>query len=351
MVSPAASLHLVRSLTELYENAEARVLASVAKYAARGLDAPDYLQRRLAEVRLLEKELRKVIADLNGDGPDEVAKAILAAHELGSADAVKELQAVGITESLSSFQTEASLRAMLALSEKVSVALQSTHLRILRQAVGDYRTIVAEAAGESLSGSMTIRQAAQAALDRFADRGITGFVDAAGRSWNLVSYAEMSMRSATGQACVQGALDYYAGNDQDLVIVSDSPEECELCAEWEGQVLSISGGDPAYPSVDDATEAGLFHPNCTHDLGLYTPGLTRPMTGTANPDGYADRQQQRYLERGIRQWKKRDAVAIDAQASAKAQAKVREWQAKLREHIDKTGMVRLRYREQISKAI
>jgi hypothetical protein len=175
-------------------------------------------------------------------------------------------------------------------------------------------------------------------------------MDTAGRRWDITSYAEMAVRSATGQAAVQGHINRLTDNGYDLVIVSDSPEECELCRPWEGQVLSVSGQTPGYPTVADATAAGLFHPCCTHTLGAYIPGLTRPMQGTENPQGYEERQQQRYNERMIRRWKRREAVAITDKDKALSTAKVREWQARQREFIEATGRKRLYYREQIKRA-
>jgi len=44
-------------------------------------------------------------------------------------------------------------------------------------------------------------------------------------------------------------------------------------------------------------------------------------------------------------------VALDDLEAAKARAKVREWQGRLREHTEAYDLRRLRYREQITKAI
>jgi hypothetical protein len=133
-------------------------------------------------------------------------------------------------------------------------------------------------------------------------------------------------------------------------MVTDSPEECELCRPWEGKVLSSSGTTPGYPTVAEARDAGLFHPGCTHDLALYTPGLTRKPTDTDNPAGYEERQQQRYIERGIRQWKKREAVAVTDEAKALATAKKREWSGRMKRFVAEKDRLRQRGRESIGSA-
>ena len=96
---------------------------------------------------------------------------------------------------------------------------------------------------------------------------------------------------------------------------------------------------------------GLFHPNCA--TCLIRTAWAHGGLGVAHSDLgiYEARQQQRYLERGIRVWKTRQAVALDDSAARAAQAKVREWQGRLREHVAANGLKRLSYREQIGKAI
>jgi len=115
-------------------------------------------------------------------------------------------------------------------------------------------------------------------------------------------------------------------------------------------VLSLTGRTPGYPTVDQARAAGLFHPNCRHSLGAYIPGLTEPMRQTRDAEGYQERMQQRYMERQIRKWKLREAVALDDEARRQARAKVREWQARIRQFVAEHDRKRLYYREQIGKA-
>src|SRR5690606_5493901 len=155
------------------------------------------------------------------------------------------------------------------------------------------------------------REAAQMALNRFADAGITGFVDRAGRRWDIASYAEMATRTATGRAAIQGHTDRLTAPGYALGNGSDPPDWCSVCRPWEGRVLSLSGVTPGYPTLAEAQGSGLFHANCTHSLSAYIPGLTRApeRRRLANPEGYEKRQRQRYNERQIRKWKRREAAA------------------------------------------
>ncbi|MBM4686482.1 hypothetical protein GS532_22725 [Rhodococcus hoagii] len=85
---------------------------------------------------------------------------------------------------------------------------------------------------------------------------------------------------------------------------------------FEGQVLSLSGetGTVIRPSavggrgvkvrikatLEQARAAGFQHPNCGHAVSAFVPGASRTFKTEPNPEGYEATQQQRAMERGIR---------------------------------------------------
>lgn len=218
---------------------------------------------------------------------------------------------------------------------------------------------MARVSGGVLLGTDTRRQASQRALDQFAQRGITGFTDRAGRSWELGAYAEMAVRSVTARAAIEGHIDALTEVRIGLVIVSDAPLNCPLCEQWEGEVLTLGPEQGPHTvrvkhtiqptqllartrtvavhiagSLTEARATGLFHPNCRHSLAAYLPGVTsRPPHHATPGTTYADTQRQRAIERHIRAWKRRQAASIDEKAFRAAGAKVRQWQAAMREHV------------------
>jgi hypothetical protein len=247
--------------------------------------------------------------------------------------------------------------------------LRGTYTPILRWALDAYRTVVAAYSSGALAGTHTRLRAAQIAWEELIGRGITGFTDKAGRRWELASYVEMAMRSTTAQAAVEGHLDRLREAGINLVIVSNAPQECVKCRRWEGKVLTRTGPEGTRTiqaehgirdgvmvdveiagTVTEAILAGLMHPNCRHSLSAYLPGVTRPMTNTADPQGDKDRQRLRALERKVREWKRKEAGALDEPSRKRAAAKVRAWQAEIRHHVDETGLIRQRQREQIGVA-
>lgn len=346
MVDPDELVRLSRRLEQLYADVEVSLLRYIAKRLARGLGDDDWAVKRLGEAGVVRSRARRIVSSLQRERDKEVVRMVVAAHAAGAESAART---TGIAATIATVDSEAASRALVhALSGNLSQA----DLRILRSADDIYRRVIANVTARGLADEFTRRAAAQAALDMFTDTGITGFTDMAGRNWSLTSYAEMACRTAVNSAARQGVFDELRAEGRDLVIVSGSPACCEMCAPWEGEVLSIDGMTPGYPTLAEAEAEGLFHPNCSHTADPFIEGLTkRGTTQRGDPERYAARQEQRYLERGLRQWKMREAVAPDDAAAARAAAKVSEWESRLRQHITANDLKRLPYRERIGEAI
>jgi hypothetical protein len=369
-VSPADGEDLARAVGAIYRDAEAALLEILARALREGIDSPRWAELKLRAIGDVRRAVEQVTDALQHDASGAIGQAIHDAYQRGDRSAIADLM-------LPEGQRAAALRALpnAPMADRLAAAAvaeqQPVYRRILRAVPDAYRAIVARVSGGTLLGATTRRQAAQRALDAFAQRGITGFVDSAGRSWEIASYAEMAVRSATGRAAVQGHIDRLEALGQQLVIVSDSPLECPLCRPWEGEILAINGAPGPHTlrlpdarqvgvtravhvagSLPEARAAGLFHPNCRHSLSLYLPGVTTRPEAPPHPAGatYEDTQHQRYLERQVRFWKRRAAAAMDDPARARANARVRAYQARIRELTAAKDLPRKRQREQISAA-
>jgi hypothetical protein len=358
-VSPDDGAAHASAVGDIAARVELWLLEQLAEVLRTGADRDDWAEQVLTRIRLWRARADSGVAGAAAELQEAVADALFAASSEGHALALVDLPD-GVR------QPPAPARAVLAsadtLGQALSTALQSTP-RLLEQIL---RETVAAGALEVTGGKVTRLQAAQHTLDRLVGQGIKGFRDSAGRNWSLTSYVEMAVRTESGRVAVDAHMDALAAAGQDLVEISDSPRECSLCRPWERKVLSLSGqvGAVLLPSeVDDRTirvdvagtlasarSAGLFHPNCTHSARLYVAGTTRK-PAASDPDGYDAKQRQRSIERHIRDWKRREAIALDDAAAARARAKVRDWQQALRDHVDEHDLKRLRRREQIGVAL
>lgn len=249
---------LAATVVAHYQEAERQLLARIARNLARGIDSPTWVVDKLAQMKAYRREAQALLRDLEVKAKTGIGTAITDAYSRGGLAAVADMAGMGqrVVEPLGG------LRAVQALASETIGNVVATHPGILRSVMDVYRSVIAESSSGVLLGNQTRRQAAQTALNRFARKGITGFVDKAGRGWSMESYAEMATRTGCGRAAVQGHVDRLTANGLDLVIVSDAPKECPICREHEGHVYSLSGASAEYPSLDSARAAGLFHVNC-----------------------------------------------------------------------------------------
>lgn len=356
---PELTARLAREVQRLYAEADLEMQTAIARQLGLGIDDLGWAELKAAEVARVRKALTETIDGLEDKAPAAITEALTKAYAAGAAAEATVKGEFGRNSG----------RALQSLVKETLNVLNAPNSPILRLALDDYRSIIAETTTRVNMGTMTRRQASQAALDRFASKGIKGFVDSAGRKWEIESYAEMAVRTASGRAQIAGTLDRMQLRGIDFVIVSNAPEECKACRLWEGKILSVSGngvgkqeGFRVVGSVDDARRAGLFHANCRHNLSAYVHGLTDPPTHTVDREGDEERQQQRKLERRVRRVERRVAVRkafLKGSKEVTPDDRMRlrmlldqrdKTIAELDDFIDQTGRKRLSYREQITEA-
>lgn len=362
-VSRQTAEGLATEVASHYARAEVRLLRLLAKHLEAGHDAPDWVEAKLAELQVFRRRAGAVVLEARQQAVGELVKALSRAYLRGAASGNSDAEKL-LRRDLGDLPVSHAERAVAALVAGQTDQLAALDLPIVRHAADAYRDAVLRAASGTLTGASTRLQDAQHVLDDLAGRGLSGFTDTAGRRWGMQSYVEMATRTTTAQAAVQGHLDRLEQAGIPWVVVSDSSRECPRCRPWEGKVLTrgpvaaITGnavtGESMRVHVDgtvaEATAAGLFHPNCTHNLSGYIPGATRLGEAASDAQGYAEKQQQRALERKVREWKRRQAVALTPEAKRRATVKVRDWQGQLKAHTEATGLPRKRNRESVTAA-
>lgn len=344
---------LTLEVGRVYAQAERDIIQRIANRLKKDktLSIEQWEIRKLRELQTLRSDIEKqIVAKLDNYNEKELRPIIEELYNQGSKDATADLRKVyninEITTDFGRIDEATVANYVKALKDN----LDSTHLRMVRTADDVYRKAVSRGVETVLTGSGTRVEGSQRVLNEFANRGVTGFVDKSGRSWNLKTYAEMATRTTSARARIDGTLNRFQQNGEDLVVVSAHAESCPICDPWEGEILSISGDNDDYPSVSEAEADGLFHANCTHNTTLWVEGLTTKPEVQDSTDNYEERQQQRYLERGVRKWKRREVAAMTDDEAKKAKSYIRKWQGKLREFTDKTDRYRKYERESIKAA-
>lgn len=222
------------------------------------------------------------------------------------------------------------------------------------------------------TGAMSYTQAIRAAVQSVGSSGLD-VIYPSGHRDKLDVATRRAVLTGVAQTASQLQLQRAQDMGQDLVQVSahqgarnkgTGPMNHES---WQGGIYSISGTHerykPFYETTGYGTGEGLAGWNCRHSFYPFFEGISENAYKRAELDAFANQtvtyqgqvlstydatQVQRAIERKIREWKRRSgALQAAGLDNAREIAKVREWQLRMREFVNETGLVRQREREQV----
>lgn len=379
----AALDDLGADLVRMFEHAESTLMRKFARQIKEGLaEHPDEVLRAV-QLGTLRVEAQRLYTAITQFSSAEVERIVAIAVEKGSTAALAEAAKVSGTRNLAEGVAAAnvtqfgiaatgaeratllSLPAAAAVQTSLLEATQTAARAILRWPDDVYRKAIQQSATDVLLGVQTGHQAqAQAWQQLVASTGPT-FRDKAGRNWETSTYVETATRTATRRAWDVQSEATMARAGLDLVTIVVGNGSCKACADVAGKVWSVDGSVQGKVelqsevdegtvtvdvegSLDDARRHGWRHPNCRCHPVAYLPGLPAVSQQTTyDPKAEGERNRLRYLEREVRRSKRMSAAAIDEEQRRKAETRLRNYQAKIREHVATTGLTRHRRREQV----
>lgn len=339
----------------------------------------DWETAKLAELGQLRRENIAIIARTIGDtsGMTEIAleKAMTDALKRGEPELLAAVKA-GMLDSGAPAEMSASMRGILAYyGKQAAIQTNLVNTVMLTDSLNAFRRIVARstasqsalrdvaqgvlntATGEVVTGISSLQAAVRDAVRQMANEGIVGYVDKAGHRWSPDAYAEMDIRTTAGNVAREAVFQQNREFGVDLVIVPVHSIARELCAPYQGWVISMSNqsgytidasGNRVLVHPVSATSygepAGLWGINCSHQPDPFIPGWSeseRKIDTSMVNKRYAETQKQRYYEREVKQWK-RAAIAADASgdtdAFREAAAKIKQKQAMLRSYCERVNL-------------
>ena len=244
--------------------------------------------RTASGARLQLAAVLAVLDQLGAETDPEARRLVADAYREGADRAAGQAASLGVnTEDLSAFHG-VSFEAVRALQDSVAGRLQDARRTIGRQAADVFQRAQRQAAVRALLGADgSPRTASRRMTEGLARQGRTGFVDRAGRRWALDSYADMAVRTITREAAVQGAIARMASHGITLARVSSHASACQLCAPWQGRLVSLDGTAGTIASGEDYIGLGdlpnggpPMHPRCRHSLAPFAArveGLQREL--------------------------------------------------------------------------
>jgi len=259
----------LKRLTMLFKRSYKRIVGEINT-------ATDFgVSRRKAILRQIDV----ILEGLGVDVQDFVDKELPAYYKRGARDAVKQLKNVKASIPIETGFSQLHREAIVALVDDTVRAYAESITGVKRSAnllLGKMtRNLLTEEIAHGVVTGEALRKVRQNIKGILQEQGLSALVDKGGKRWQLDNYAEMLFRTKVVEARNMGLVNRMVENNYDLVQVSDHIGECPLCRPWEGKILSTTGATKGYPTLQEATDTGLFHPNCRHAINTVVPSLAR----------------------------------------------------------------------------
>ena len=224
------------------------------------------------EFKSMNKKIRETIANASLQGASDEELNVLKALEKGYVLKRERGLSAGF------FQTNQ--KRLDALMNAVEHDMKTAQTAVLRYANDQYRKIIFQSQVAASSGALTYEKAVDMAASDFLKNGINCITYSNGAVHNIVSYADMAVRTASKRAYLMGEGQKRQEWGVSTVILNKRFNACPLCMPFEGKVLIDdvwSGGtskDGPYPLMSSAMAAGLYHPNCKDKHSTYFEGIS-----------------------------------------------------------------------------
>lgn len=263
-----------RYMRLLFLRAEKKIIAEITRKRSAGY--VDY-----AEVAALER-VQRILQEMTDESWEYVPKMIEKIFYWSEKDASGYKNARVLTAPQTAVVNQLAnnlLGEIVEASETAYKTVQQFYAIARLEDDPFRRSALSQAARQEAAGTGWMQTSASMAQD-LKNRGITAFVDKAGRKWTLYDYCNMATRTTVRQAQVAAVL---TEDDWDLWQIVKIGSTCPVCAPLEGRIYSKSGTNPDYPPLslafgkidpegpDELTNTYLnIHPNCLHSLVRYT---------------------------------------------------------------------------------
>lgn len=373
-------------MSEVYAACVDQLLINLArhfKFIKDGAPIPgswDYTVKKLAEMDAVTRESEQIILSMLGDADESLRGLLEEAIRNGLKDsepALKKAAEKGLTNgvdvpNIAPRQMQAFQYYYEQSADKLNlvntVMLESTEqayaatVADISAKISNTQGILNTATGQIITGTASFNKVQRVAVRRMVDNGITGFIDHGGHHWSPEAYVAMDMRTTMTNTAREAVWEQSDAVGCDLYQVSWHDGARPLCYPWQGKIISRNGwtgtveddeGNTVHVHSESEIESfryggGLFGVNCGHYPIPFFPGFSRMRPPQQNEEEnakeYAESQQQRALERKVRE-EKRELEVMKAQGATKEEIdaqkiRVRNANANLTEFCDKTGRAR-----------
>lgn len=369
MLAPEYLEHLPEVVVKLFSDVEDDILRDIARRITKMdslTDTASYQAWRLEQTRLVRKEIVSRLSGITGKTQAEIRRVM---QEAG-------------TETLHYDDMVYRAAGLLPGSINDSPELINLLNAGYEQTLGEFKNLTATTANtvtwqfenacnrawlQIASGAFDYQTVLRRAVDTLAKEGIKAVVYPSGHSDTLEVAVRRAVLTGVNQTAAKLQIARMDEMGWDLVEVTAHAGARPSHALWQGKIYSRSGKSKQYPPLSVTgygTGAGLCGWNCRHNFYPYYKGLSianyskwelermnrREFTYNGQKmTRYEATQVQRYLERGIRKWKRvylaESAAGLDVTGVS---VKLAQWRARQKDFLDKTGLLEDNIRHRVS---
>lgn len=368
MLKPKYIEQLPAAMVELYSEVEQDILADMARRIAAydyWIPAAEHQRKALIELGNFHSYVIKALSARTGKTTAELERLMEEAglKALSFDVAVYREHGLDPPPLAASKELQKVLRAGLRQTSGLFVNLSRT---TANTASKQFEDALDRAWLQISSGAFDSNTAIRMAVKDLSQKGVKSIQYPSGHSDTL----EVAVRRATVTGVNQTALRLQdALADEmgcDLVETTAHAGARPEHAVWQGQIFSRSGKSDRYPDFVSSTGygsgAGLGGWNCRHSFHPYFEGdpkaySKKMLEGFEAKDyeyngqkmtEYEATQQQRYVERQVRRWKRENAaMAAAGLDTSESASRIRQWQETQKDFLRQTGLKRQGDREQV----
>lgn len=343
-------------LIEMYQELEDWIISDIAMRLIKSGEMSGTTDRelwKLQQMGLHHTEIVKRISQMTGKSRDEVRRLLRDSVMTSFSDDAEVLKRLGDVQT--PLQNNAAIMAMNAEMMKTFGELNNLTRTTMLQTQRDLLNMLNEVDYRVASGMQSYSSAICEVLDRYAQSGVViDYPTGARRS--LEAAVRCCVVTSMNQTAAQVTNQYIAQKGIEYVLVSAHmgarhskkfPDGIPSHDHWQGKVYKIVGSDKDTPNLLDATgytvdpktgqgrvvdPLGLHGYNCRHSHKPWDKSLRNPyVDADGNPkinvhesqELYEKQQQQRSMERAIRQTK-RELLAKQAELSGIAETDAKD---------------------------
>lgn len=388
MITPARINDISNEIATIYAHISDELLVNIGKH----ITSPNWTHtasweiQKLAELGQLTAENAAIINKWIKAIPPELRNAMEETRKAALDEIEKQMDAAAKRGYVTPPVTDSSVAVFQDMQNQAADRLNLVNTTMLQSSVDQYQRAIVlteeeynrlmaqceatqevlnDAAMSTATGVETRRVAVRRAIGRISAEGLTGFIDRAGRHWTPEAYVNMDVRTTVHNTAIQATRARMNDFGTSVFQVSSHAGARPLCYPYQGKFYSwdntagtIELGDGSVVSYEPINStsygqpAGVFGCNCGHYPIPIIAGVTIPhgadniQPEEENDKAYALSQEQRALERKIREAKRLVEMAGDT-ATPEDKQKVKDAQAQMRAFINRTGRTRRYDREQI----